>query len=342
MSDAANVKLKVAVLSFAHGHAGGYLRNLAGREDLELLAADPDRIGSPDSDGRGPELAAELGIAYVDSYDEAFAWQPDAVVICSENTRHRALAERAAAAGADILCEKPLATTVEDAEAMVATAERYGVSLMVAFPVRFSPAFTALKSRIAAGQLGDVLSILATNNGKLPIADRRWFVDPALSGGGSLVDHIVHCADLIDALLGQRATSVRAVSNRIMHADLDLKVETGGIANLIYASGIIATIDCSWSHPNSAPNWGGLTLEVVGTNGSITINPFASHVGGFGPDGALWLPYGTDLDDELIGEFLTAVRERRQPQPDGNVGVRTVAIMAAAQRSARDGQLVTL
>lgn len=92
----------------------------------------------------------------------------------------------------------------------------------------------------------------------------------------------------------------------------------------------------------SAPNWGGLTLEVVGTKGSIKISPFASHVGGYGPADPIWLPYGPDLDAAMIDTFLRGVTEGRNPQPDGQVGLRTVSLMNAAQRSALTGQPVAL
>jgi len=342
MTGAASARIKVAVLSFAHGHAVGYVRYLKSRGDVEVIACDPDGVRSPDAGPRGLELASQLGVGYLDSVEEALAWAPDAVVVCSENIKHRELVEQAAAAGAQILCEKPLATTAADAAAMLDAVERAGVALMVAYPVRFSPSFEDLKAQVRAGRLGDVLAVLGTNNGKIPLSDRRWFTDPALSGGGCFVDHIVHCADLLDSLLEQSATSVRAVSNRILHAESGVEVETGGLVTITYPSGVIATIDCSWSHPMSAPNWGGVTLEVVGTKGSIKISPFASHVDGYGADGAIWLPYGPDLDAAMIDEFLDGVREGRNPQPDGYVGLRTAALMNAAQRSALTGQPVAL
>ncbi|MGA8113200.1 MAG: Gfo/Idh/MocA family oxidoreductase [Actinocatenispora sp.] len=333
-----SAKLKVAVLSFAHGHALGYLRYLAGRPDVELVASDPDGAGATQPATRGPGPAAALGVRYLDTYQEALRWGPDAVVICSENARHRELVELAAPAGAHILCEKPLATSVADAEAMRAATAAAGVELMVAFPVRFAPSFVSLRARCQAGQLGTVLGIVGTNNGMLPL-DAAWFVDPALSGGGSIVDHVVHCADLIDSLLGEQPTSVYAVANRTLYADTGVEVETGGLVTATYGSGVIATIDCSWSQPRTAPTWGGLSLKVVGTKGTVEIAPFAAHVGGHGPDGAVWLSYGADLDGLMIDEFLTAVRDGRRPQPDIEVGVRTTTLMTAAQASARTGQV---
>ncbi|GAA5207096.1 Gfo/Idh/MocA family protein [Microbacterium kyungheense] len=328
--------LRVAVLSFAHTHALSYVQALKAMPGVELIATDPDAASAPDAAPRGAELAAELGVSYVDGYDEAFAWGPDAVLVAAENARHRDLVERAAAAGAHVLCEKPLATTVEDAEAMRDACDRAGVILMVAYPVRFAPSFRDASAQLRSGRLGRVLGVTGINNGKLP-QDRAWFTDPALAGGGALVDHVVHCADLLDELLGERPRAVRAVSNGALYADRDLPVETGGLVTLQYPSGVIATIDCSWSWPVSSPTWGGLTLQVVAERGTVTVSPFAQGVAGHDARGETWDPVGADLDALLLAEFVAAVRDGRRPQPDAGVGIRTVEIVKAAQASAASG-----
>lgn len=339
---ASGAKLRVAILSFAHTHAASYARHLAGRSDVELLSSDPDGYLAPDAGPRGADLAQQLGIAYAPSYAEVFAWNPDAVIVTSENVGHRALVETAAAAGAHVLCEKPLATSVADAQAMNAACDAAGVMLMTAFPVRFAPSFRDAQARVQAGELGTVLGIRGTNNGKIPLANRAWFTDEALAGGGALVDHVVHCADLLDSLLGSRASVVRAVSNQVLHAEAGISVETGGVVTLTYPNGVIASIDCSWSVPSSAPTWGGLTLEIVGTRGTMTIDPFAQRVSGYDADGPIWESIGDDLDGAMISEFLSAIRAGRTPQPDGQVGLRTQEIVAAARESSRTGQPVSL
>lgn len=329
--------LRIAVLSFAHTHALSYVHALKDMPGVELIAADPDGATAPDDAPRGATLAAELGVAYVETYDEAFAWKPDAVVIAAENSRHRTLVERAAAAGVHVLCEKPLATTVPDAEAMVEACREAGVVLMTAFPVHFSPAVGALRTAVADGALGEVIGLTGTNNGKLPTA-RDWFTDVALAGGGAMVDHTVHLAEILDSVLGAPAT-VHATTNRILHADRAGEgAETGGLVTLTYDSGIVATIDCSWSLPNDAATWGGLRLQALGTGGQLQIDAFAQHVGGPGQ----WLPYGSDLDGELVEAFLAAVRDGRAVDPTGDVGLRTVRVVAAAQESVRTGQPVAL
>ena len=320
--------LKVALMSCAHTHAVSYASQLGGRTDVELVVADPDGYG----DVRGERV--------VPSYEEAWgAWPegPDAIVVTSANAHHKDLVLEAARRGVHVLCEKPLATTVADAEAMVAACREVGVVLMTAFPVHFSPAVEALRTAVADGTLGEVICLTGTNNGKLP-AGRDWFTDVELAGGGSLVDHTVHIAEILDAMFGEPAT-VHAVSNRILYADRAGEgAETGGLVTLGYASGMVATIDCSWSQPADAPTWGGLRLQAVGTGGQLQIDAFAQHVGGHDQ----WLPYGTDTDGLLLEAFLDAVRAGEAVAPTGDVGLRTVRVVAAAQESVRTGQPVAL
>ncbi|NIK57890.1 Gfo/Idh/MocA family protein [Kribbella shirazensis] len=345
--------LKVAIASFAHVHAGSYAHLLASMPDIDVLSADPDGAAAPDPGPRGAAFAEQFGIPYVDSYDELFAWGPDAVVVTSENAGHRALVERAAAVGAHVLCEKPLATEVADGEAMLAACEAAGTILMIAYPVRFAPEYAQLRANVEAGRLGEVFAILGTNNGKIPHAARQWFTDAKLAGGGALVDHTVHCADLIDGLTGgASATRVYAAANRILHQDKGVEVETGGLVTINYDNGLLATIDCSWSVPDNGATWGGVSLQVTGTNGSVEIEPFLPHVGGTDASGEVFLPIGGNLDESLLDTFLDAVRTSGPakpgqapavvPQPDGAVGLRTLKIVDAARRSAASGQAVDL
>ena len=270
------------------------------------------------------------------------AWGPDAVLVTSENARHRPLAELAARHGAHILCEKPLATTWADGLAMVQAARTARVTLMMAFPVRFASVFARLRTQYDAGLLGDIVSFRGTNNGKLP-AERAWFADPVLAGGGAFADHVVHIADLIEALTGAEPLTVTAVSNRKLYADR-ARTETGGLVMISYAGGAIAAIDCSWSCPATAPTWGGLTLSVAGTLGTVDLDFFGPRARGL--DAAtgrpIELPYGPNLNAPMLGQFLGSLRAGRQPQPDASVGLRTLAVMLGAQRSAQTGTTVAL
>lgn len=334
--------MRIGVMSFAHVHAESYISHLLALPGVEVLTADPGGVAVGTELPRGREFADALGADYVDSYDELFSWRPDAVVICTENVRHLEAARLAVAAGAHVLCEKPLATTAVDAEEIVRLCEQAGVSLMTAFPVRFTQAFAELKERVAAGEIGEVLGVLGSNNGKIPSADRRWFTQAEWSGGGCLVDHVVHCADLLDALLGEAPATVHAVSNGILHHDLGLDVETGGLVTLRYPSGVFATIDCSWSQPSNATTYGDVELQVTGTLGSLSMRATSRCISGTLAGGPAWLPFGPDFDGAMMQHFVDSIRAGTRPGPDGGVGVRTTRIVEAARTSARTGEVTEL
>ncbi|MGV9881472.1 Gfo/Idh/MocA family protein [Streptomyces sp. NPDC003006] len=336
--------MKVAVLSFAHVHAAGYLRLLARMPGVETLGSDPDTDLAAPGEVRGRALADELGVTYAQTYEDAFAWQPDAVIVCSENARHRPLVELAAAHGVDVLCEKPLAASVADGEAMVDACRAAGVRLAVAFPVRFSPAYAAVKAAVDSGVAGRVLAVSGANNGAMPNRDRRWFADPELAGGGALMDHTVHLADLLDDLFGDaRPVEVYAQTNNLLYAD-EVAVETAGLVSVTYSNGAVATVDCSWSHPRSHHSWGGLELTVVGERATLEMDAFDQKVHGFNErqGRGTELPFGVDLDERMLRAFLYGPGEGGMDVADGEGGLRTLRVVAAGYASSRGGAPVEI
>lgn len=330
--------LRVGILSFAHPHVEAYASALRTR-GVEIFGTDLG--GTDDGTLRGRELAAQMGVEYLESVEAVLDRCPDAVIVAAENAHHADLAHRALEAGAHVLCEKPLTDGIRSAVDLVSAAKAAGRHLMTAYPVRFAPSFRALVVAVRRGDLGEIVSISGTNNGQMP-SGRSWFTDQDRAGGGALVDHVVHCADLIDELLGEPADEVYATANRVLHAHEGVSVETGGVVSVAYPSGVIAVIDCSWSQPDNAATWGGLTLEVHGTLGSMRIDPFADHVGGCDDAGEVWAPFGADLDQLLIDEFLATVQDPDALRLDGRAGLRTLAIVDAAQRSLAAGLPVLL
>lgn len=327
--------MKIAIMSFAHLHAEGYVQNLRALPGVEL-------IGMADDDPqRAERFARAFGLPCFASYAALLEAGPDAVLVCSENSRHRALVEQAAAAGAHVLCEKPLATTLEDARAAVAACEQAGVALMTAFPMRFSAPLQAVKQRLDAGDLGAPLCVNAVNQGELPAHHRAWFVDPQLAGGGAVIDHTVHLADVLRWYLDSEVVEVYAQTNRIMHAD-SVAVETGGLLMLTFANGVFATIDCSWSRPPGYPTWGGLALELVTERGALTVDAFRQNLSLYRPGGARWDFWGSDPNQAMVAEFVEAVRVGRPPAVSGLDGLRALEVVLAAYESARSGQPVRI
>jgi predicted dehydrogenase len=264
------------------------------------------------------------------------------VVICAENVRHHELTVMAAEAGAHVLCEKPLATSIADGRAMIDACEKAGVHLMTAFPMRFNQPVVEARKVIEAGSLGRIYGCNTTNQGKMPL--NSWFTVKALSGGGALTDHTVHVADLLRWYLNSEVAEVYAQSNRILYSDQAVDVETGGLLLLTFENGVFASIDCSWNKPPYYPTWGGVTLEIVGENGLLTIDAFKQLIRVYShrTQKPAWHGWGSDMDEGLVYEFIAAIQENRPPAVTGYDGYKAAEIALAAYRSVETGQPVRL
>ena len=319
-------KTRIGILSFAHMHAYSYASALKSLPDAELVG-----IADANAD-RGRSIAGELGTTFYASDGELLAQKLDGVIIASENVNHRPLTEKAAAAGVrGILCEKPLATTVDDARAMIDACKSAGVSLATAFPCRFSPIFAEAKKLVADGGLGEILAIRGTNRGRNP---GGWFIDKPLSGGGAVIDHTVHVADLNRVLLGREAVEVHAeIDNGFNHGDFD----DTGFLTITYEGGVFATLDTSWSRPKSFPTWGDVTLQIMGSGGVVDVDLFAQAVTHFDDSrrAVEWSGWGSNIDLLMIQDFLRLCRgEEPSALATGDDGLRALEVALAAYRSA--------
>ncbi len=338
--------LRLGILSFAHLHAEAYLQNLQAVPDVQVIGIADENIE------RGKHFATLGKVPFFESYQTLLAEKLDGVIICSENSRHLPLVKIAAEAGAHILCEKPLATTLDDARAIVDICKKAGVSLMTAFPMRFSAPALEVKKLLTSGGLGQVYGVNSTNQGALPEAHqsenlpflkRDWFVDKALAGGGAVADHVVHLADLLRWYLKSDVVEVFATTNQIMHAG-KVQVETAGLVMLTFANGTFASIDCSWTKPAYYPTWGGLKLELVAEKGLVTMDAFkqTSTIYSQKVGRPLWSYWGSDSNQGMVNEFIAAIREKRAPAITGEDGLRAVEIVIAAYQSGQSGQPVKL
>ncbi|WP_052667572.1 Gfo/Idh/MocA family protein [Nitriliruptor alkaliphilus] len=327
--------MRIGFLGVAHVHADAYVVALraAGAEVVGATDHDPVRVRAWCDEHQVPWSPAR----------EPLLGRVDGVLVCSETTRHRVDVEAAAAAGVAVLCEKPLATTDTDALAIVEGCTAADVPLVTAFPMRYSLPMRQVAEQVAGGQLGTILAAHGTNQGELPMRHRSWFVDPRESGGGALMDHVVHLADVLRWLLGQDPVEVYAATNRILHAGV-VPVETGGLVVLTYADGTFASIDCSWSKPDDYPTWGGLTLELIAEGGVTEVDAFSQHlVVHGGPHGPLgWLDWGADPNRGLVEDFLAVMRDGVEPRATGQDGLAATRVALAAARSAASGEPVTL
>jgi predicted dehydrogenase len=327
--------IKIGILSFAHHHGEAYISNLHRMEGVELLGVADDDLA------RGEKIAGQNEARFFPSYEALLEAKPDGVIVCTENNRHRSLVEKAASHGIHVLCEKPIATTLEDARAIVDACDKAGVLLMTAFPMRFSAPLLEIKARLDNGDLGDLYCFNATNQGELPTKHRAWFVDPELAGGGAIMDHTVHLVDIMRWFTGSEVETMYARSNRIFHAE-EVKVETGALEMLTFENGAFATIDASWSRPHYWPTWGGLTFEMVTERGAVMVDAFRQNLNVYrhGWQRSNWAYWGSDMNHAMVRDFATAIRENRAPRVTGLDGLRAVEATLAAYESELTGQTV--
>jgi predicted dehydrogenase len=326
--------IRIGMLGVAHGHAHSYAACLKALDGVQL-------VGVADDDpalARG--FAAQHALPELPSPEALLAEGLDGVVICAANAHHRRLAELAAARTPHILCEKPIATTLEDARAMIDACGRAGAQLQIAFPVRFAPPVVELRSLLRSGALGVVYGLKTTNHGQVP---GGWFVDRTLAGGGAVIDHTVHVVDLLRWFFDTEVTEVYAeVGESLLHPGLG--IDDAGVLSFALANGAYGTLDTSWSRPASFPTWGDVTIEVVAERGWARLDAFKQRLELYSNRAtrAQWVGWGGDMDMGLMRDFTAMIAERRAPSITGLDGLRALEVALAAYRSAAEGHPVRL
>ncbi len=324
--------LRFGIISFAHLHAAGYARCLAENPETQLVAI------ADDNPERGALWAERLGVPwYADTHDLLRRSDVDAVIVTTENVHHAAATIAAAAAGKHVLCEKPLATTLADGRAMIAACKQAGVALGTAFPCRYIPAVARVKEQTDAGKLGKILAIAGTNQGRMP---GGWFIDKALSGGGAVMDHTVHVADLIRWFTGAEFAEVYCEAGTLFN---DIAIDDAGLLSFSLTDGTICTLDCSWSRLPHYPTWGGVTLNLLGSDGYVSIDAFGQTLQVYTEEPrASWVHWGSDMDALMIADFARRVSRGEPPPITGEDGLAAVELALAAYRSASTHQPVKL
>ena len=191
----------------------------------------------------------------------------DAVYVAAPNDAHRALVEAAAAAGVPVLCEKPMATTMADARAMVAACEAARVPYATAFDQRFHPAHQHAAALVQDGALGTVTAIRIAYCCWVgaDFQGDNWRIDPARAGGGALMDLAPHGLDLATFLLHDRIVEVAALGQSRVH---DYAVEDGALLIARTASGVLVQLHVAYNCPETFPR---RRLEVLGTRAQLVL-----------------------------------------------------------------------
>ncbi|MDQ1403798.1 MAG: hypothetical protein QOG03_2114 [Actinomycetota bacterium] len=278
----------------------------------------------------------------------------DAVWICTPTGTHRQLVEGAAAAGVAVYCEKPLAPTLPDVEAMVAAVESAGVANQVGLVLRSAAPLAEMQKMVASGAEGRPMAAVLRDDQYFPIQGRyasgTWRADVAVSGGGALIEHSIHDLDVLGWLLGDITEVAATTSNFAGHEG----VEDVAALTMRHAGGATSSLVSVWHQVLSRGSV--RRLEVFCEQaflwlddedmGPLHIERSDASLAVEAPTAADWLErlaVAPELREPLAvyaaadRAFLDAVAAGRPPHPDFTVALRAHRVAEAAYRSARAG-----
>lgn len=335
------------------------------RNHLEAYRAAPgvEVVGCCDVDvDRAHDFAAAHGVpTAVQTVAELLGHGLDVVSVCTPHPTHEEVVLAAAAAGTNVLCEKPIAVTLEAAQRMVDACRRAGVALGVVFQRRFWPAAQRIRAAIDDGRLADPFlgrcSVILHREPSYYLADAwrgRWATD----GGGALLTQGIHYVDLLQWYLG-KAVEVTASFGTFVHSD-SIEVEDTLVASARFASGALATIEVT----TAADPGLGAEVRITGRGGATAslleypegaeaVNelwalpdgdhrPVTRSVGGPQPDLGLINSALIPFHVAQVADFVTSLREGRDPAITGEDGLAALRIVLACYTSAREGRTVRL
>ncbi len=292
--------------------------------------------------------------AWYDDLDEIIEQSGCEVVdICLPNYLHYSATLKAAAAGKHIIIEKPLAITIEEADAMIASCKQAGVKLMYAEELCFAPKYERVRQMVKEGAIGDIYMLKQAEKHSGPHSD--WFYDIELSGGGVLMDMGCHAIAWFRWMLNNAIVkSVYASMSTVLHKDRT-KGEDNSVVIVEFENGVTAVAENSWAKHGGMDD----KSEVYGTGGVVYADLFMGNAAisysktGYG--------YAMEKADTTIGwsftvfeevfnqgyphelkHFIECVQQDKQPLVTGEDGRAVLEIIYAAYASAGEGKKILL
>ncbi|MDP9265896.1 MAG: Gfo/Idh/MocA family oxidoreductase [Chloroflexota bacterium] len=301
-------------------------RDIDGAEVVAVVAATREEAAP---------LAAECGARIVDSAAElGAAPDVDLVIVASPTYLHAEHAVAAARSGKQVFCEKPLARTLEQGEAIVEACESAGVPLAVGHVVRFFPEYQRAHDLIRDGAIGQPAVATLTRGSFSVAAVRPWYGDQAKSGG-VLLDLMVHDLDTLRWWFGE---PTRVYARRVAAGGLDY-----ALATLRFAEGLIAHVEASWAEHAGFRT----AFEVCGDAGMLVHDsrastPLVVQAPDAGTSPAVMpvmaeheSPYGRQMRD-----LIERLARGDHPRVGGREGLATLSLAFAVDESVRCGEPV--
>lgn len=305
--------------------------------------ADTNLVGIADPNQENADFVAQrYGVpAYADHRDLLSATEPQLVSVAVPTSMHLAVGRDAAAAGAGLLVEKPIAASVAEGQALIAAAREAGVVITVGHIERFNPAVRELKSRLDQGELGRVFEIRARRMGPFPARVRDV---------GVVVDLAAHDLDIMRWMIGSPVARVFAETTRRVHTEHEDLLS--GL--LRFENGEIGVLNVNWLTPTKVRE-----LSVTGERGMFLVNYLTQDLEFYENlyADSHWESYGVlqsvgegnmtrlriakyePLSAE-IEAFVSAVRDGADPGVSGEDGVAALALAIDVVESGRSGEVV--
>jgi predicted dehydrogenase len=211
----------------------------------------------------------------------------------------------------------------------------------MAMPIRYSRPMQRLKERYEAGTIGELVAVSGVNRGRMP---GGWFVDPEQAGGGAVADHTDHIVDVVRWMTSEEVEEVYAEIDTRFY---EIPVEDVNLLSMTLSNGASFVLDGSWSTPQKNSFWGDASVELVGTEQTLSADCFGyrydrvSDTGqGRHTESIYW---GADPNNALLRDFVDAIRgESALAAATIDDAVRTAAVIEAAYESAERGEPVTV
>lgn len=301
------------------------------------------------------EVAKQFNAKPAGSIKELLESGIDAVYVASPVSLHFDHVIACAAGVKHVLCEKPLGMTVTETEKMISVCKKRDVLLGTSFMMRFHSLHRAAFKLVSEGKIGKPVYGRTQLSCWYPPIKGAWRQDPSTGGGGSLMDMGSHCIDLLEMFFG----NIRSVSCFINNTVHSYRSEDSAVVSMFFENGAIATVDTFFCIPdNSSKN----CLELYGSKGSIIANGtigqgdagemiayLEGSASGYdaaqvrnesGGDTIKPAPVNTYRAE--IEEFSCAILEKREPENNVALGLRSQKILAACYESAAKGKVIEL
>ncbi len=252
----------------------------------------------------------------------------DAVYVAAPTALHREMTERAARAGASVLCEKPMAPTASDCEAMISACDDHGVKLMIAYRLHFEAANLRAMERVRRGEIGE------------PRVFSSVFAHEA-RGGGALLDMGIYCVNAARYVFGDEPLSVLAMQTAAKEEQQRHVDETTSVV-MRFPGDRLAQFTASQSASAISE------FRVIGTKGEVEIDPAFEHGAPtyevLTVDGELRERRGKRKDQLApeISHFSTCILEGSAPHPSGEEGLADIRVIEAIVKSAATREVVQL